>query len=890
MRLISPKIISFYFQCPRKASLLFQSDEKYKMTDYEALIANAKEKVKTVYFNNEAVNYKDGLLAQGIPLIKNSRISLDHYEFNCNLLIKKEGKSSLGNFIYEPGIFLSDKNILKQDRMELAFLGLSLEIIQGEYPQKAVFINNTGGQHRINIKILKNEVEEAVESILGFKERDPKLILNKYCNQCSFQQLCKAKAIKEDNLTLLNRMTEKQVNKLEKKGIFTLKQLSFVYKPRKRSKRVKNPVDIYKPELQALAIRTEKTYIQNLPTLQRKPLEIFLDIESIPSEHFYYLFGLIISENEKKLYRSFWSDFLEDEEANWLKVISILEIYPESPIYHYGSYESSVFDLLSKKYNTNIEKLKSRLSNINTSIFGKIYFPTYSNGLKEIGQALGMKWRNENATGLQSIVWRKYWEEGQEKYKDIILSYNEDDCVALEMLTNELTRIKMLAEKSDDIEFVQEPKKVSSEKGQNIHNQFDLVLKLAHHEYNRKKIKVDLIKNEIKKVKEKVKSRKGYTWLGKKIRKPNKTVVFPADEYCFKHPDRKLTKSKLKSKRVMVDLVFGKNGVRKTIIEYIGNQGECPICHFSNAPILFRQMSKDLYGHNYKAWVVFQRVEIQLSFSKINQCLYELIKDKIGISSGGLFIKDFSEHYKETEDEIIEYILKSPFIHVDETTVNINGEKQYVWIFTTDKYVTLKLTKGRDAVTVKDFLKEYDGVLISDFFAGYDSVDCKQQKCWVHLIRDLNNDLWKNPFDEEYEKVVSEIRNLIIPIIQSTYLHGLKKHFLSKYQKNVDNYYKKVIDGKSYKSELCQKFQKRFKRYRNSLFTFIIMDGINWHNNAAENGIRHICVQRKISGYFGEYQFPHYLRMVSILQTCKLQDKSFFKFLLSKEKDISKFR
>jgi hypothetical protein len=278
-----------------------------------------------------------------------------------------------------------------------------------------------------------------------------------------------------------------------------------------------------------------------------------------------------------------------------------------------------------------------------------------------------------------------------------------------------------------------------------------------------------------------------------------------------------------------------------------------------------------------------------LSFTKINSSLFGLINHKIGAGYGVEIIKDFSEYYKETEDNIIQNILNSPFIHADETTVNILGENQYVWIFTTDRYVTFKFSKTRDAITAKDFLKDYKGVLISDFYAGYDSIDCTQQKCWVHLIRDLNNDLWSNPFDKEYEQFVNEIRNLIVPIIQATNIHGFKTRFLAKFQICVDIFFDKVIEGKIYKSELCILYQKRFKRYKASLFTFIHNDGIKWHNNAAENGIRHICVQRKISGSFSGNQFPHYLRMVSILQTCKLQNKSFLKFLLSKEKDIDSF-
>lgn len=64
-------------------------------------------------------------------------------------------------------------------------------------------------------------------------------------------------------------------------------------------------------------------------------------------------------------------------------------------------------------------------------------------------------------------------------------------------------------------------------------------------------------------------------------------------------------------------------------------------------------------------------------------------------------------------------------------------------------------------------------------------------------------------------------------------------------------------------------YQKRFERYKDSLFVFISNDEINWHNNPAENGVIHICVQRKISGSFGGNQFPHFLRLVSIMQISK---------------------
>lgn len=864
---------------------------KYELTNYETIILKAKETAAKTYIQKSvAQNFEIDILDKGISIVCFTKIRIDGFDFDCKILNRKEGNSKFGSFYYEPGIFIGTNKISKENRMELTFLSLVLEKIQAKFSDSGLVINKNGEHHRVKLSPLKDEIKKAIKEIQKFTDDIPRLFLNKHCGQCSFCTLCNNQAVKEDNLSLLNRITQKQIKSFEKKGIFTIKQLSYVYRPRRKNKRIKNAPNNYKPELQALAIRTEKTYIQKLPFLDRNKIEIFLDIESIPEENFFYLFGAVISKNEKQRYYSFWSSTIVDEETSWQGLIDLILTYPDSPIYHYGSFESTAFEVLSKRYNTKIDSFKNRLINLNTFIFGKIYFPAYSNGLKELGRILGMKWSHINASGLESIVWRDNWESGREEYKTNLLTYNEEDCVALNILLNELTRIQISANVSNDFEFIENPKKVASELSNKLHNQFQLVLELAHNEYNNKKIKLDIHENKLTKIqKAKNTKRKGFEWLSKSMKRPTKTIIMEADEYCFKHPERKLTKSKVESKRVIIDLVFGKNSVKKTITEYIGIHGDCPICNVTYAPQSFRQISRQLYGHNFKSWVVFQRVEIQLSFAKINSTLTGLINDRVGSAYGGEIIKSFSEYYEETENIIIQNILSSSFIHADETTVNILGDNQYVWIFTTDKYVTYKFSKTRDANTAKDFLKNYKGTLITDFYAGYDSIDCVQQKCWVHLLRDLNNNLWSNPFDKEYEIFVNEIRNLIVPIIQAASMHGLKTKFLAKYQVNVNKFYDKVIDGKSYKSEQCLLFQKRFNRYRESLFTFIHNDTVKWHNNAAENGIRHICVQRKISGSFGGRLFPHYLRMVSIMQTCKLQNKSFLKFLLSKEKNIDSF-
>lgn len=207
----------------------------------------------------------------------------------------------------------------------------------------------------------------------------------------------------------------------------------------------------------------------------------------------------------------------------------------------------------------------------------------------------------------------------------------------------------------------------------------------------------------------------------------------------------------------------------------------------------------------------------------------------------------------------------------------------------TDSMWSSNIRETREAAIVHDLLKAYKGVLISDFYPGYDAVPCMQQKCWVHLIRDLNDDLWKSPFDVEYEAFVRDVRDLIVPIMKTMQKYGLKKRHFNKFRKPVNQFYELVITGRYYHSELVLKYQKRFQRYRQSLFVFLEDDSIPWHNNCAENALRHITVQEKISGYFHKTAIEEYLVLLSIRQTCRFFGVSFFKFLYSSETNIEWF-
>src|SRR5215475_11324382 len=147
------------------------------------------------------------------------------------------------------------------------------------------------------------------------------------------------------------------------------------------------------------------------------------------------------------------------------------------------------------------------------------------------------------------------------------------------------------------------------------------------------------------------------------------------------------------------------------------------------------------------------------------------------------------------------------------------------------------MTATRETDIVREVLKGYKGVLVSDFYPGFDSIDCRQQKCLIHLVRDINDELWDNPFDSHLEHFAAAVRDLLVPILQDVQRYGLKARYLHKHKVRVDRFYRDVIETSPSESDVTARFMDRFQRYRESMFCFLEEDSIPWNNNTGERAL-----------------------------------------------------
>jgi hypothetical protein len=234
-------------------------------------------------------------------------------------------------------------------------------------------------------------------------------------------------------------------------------------------------------------------------------------------------------------------------------------------------------------------------------------------------------------------------------------------------------------------------------------------------------------------------------------------------------------------------------------------------------------------------------------------------------------------------------MISGNLIHADETKVNLKGGIGYVWAFSNIEEVVYLYAPTREGGWVVDLLKEFKGVLVSDFYSAYDSLPCAKQKCLIHLIRDMNDDLLENPFNDEIRSLACAFAAIVKPIIETVDRFGLKSRFLRKHKKDVERFFKSLL-RQTYQTGIVGKWRTRLLKNQMQLFTFLDYDDIPWNNNNAEHAVKaFVMLRRDLVGNSTERGIRDYLILLSVCETCRIRGLSFLQFLRSGERDIEAF-
>jgi predicted RecB family nuclease len=249
---ITRDVVESYLNCKLKAYLKLQ-DHQGTRSDYEEYLLQTRQEVRQQAISKLVAKISKDDIKTDIPLTTSTLRAGLSYVLDAILeddlllltfdgLKKVDGPSELGDFHYVPMLFHEGHGVGKAQRLLLEFYGWLLSRSQGRLPAYGFVWH--GRECKVT-KVRLNPVTRRSEHLLReLKEiaspgTPPSLILNVHCPVCEFRQRCHDQAVQEDNISLLRGIGEKEIRKLNRKGIFTIAQLSCIFRLRKRGKRVK---------------------------------------------------------------------------------------------------------------------------------------------------------------------------------------------------------------------------------------------------------------------------------------------------------------------------------------------------------------------------------------------------------------------------------------------------------------------------------------------------------------------------------------------------------------------------------------------------------------------------------------------------------------------------
>src|SRR5713101_852189 len=459
--LISEDIFRAFLRCETKSYLKFlgSTGDQREFTDWER---NLDEDYKQQCYIQLRSNFREDecligtLLPQALEnnmyrLVIDCAVHAQETQSHIHALERLASPGKTKHNTYIPMRFVPSEKITKYDKLLLAFDALVLSTAFGKAPLFGKIIH---GHEQVAVKVELAELMAIAKTIVGkiaaqqTSQTPPLLVLNKHCAECEFKAQCRQVATEKDDLSLLSSMTEKERKQQHNKGIFSVTQLSYTFRARRKPKHLASKPDKYSHALRALALRERKIHIAGRPELHMHRNPVYLDVEGVPDRDFYYLIGLRLKSGDSYVQYSFWANELSEEKEIWASFLQALAKIDNPQLIHYGSYETTFLKRMKERYCEAVEnpafldQLIAESVNILSVIYAQIYFPTYSNGLKEIAQYLGFQWSESDASGLNTLMWRSKWESSKDSsLKQKLVTYNAEDCEALERVASAVAQL-----------------------------------------------------------------------------------------------------------------------------------------------------------------------------------------------------------------------------------------------------------------------------------------------------------------------------------------------------------------------------------------------------------------------------------------------------------------
>jgi transposase len=237
-----------------------------------------------------------------------------------------------------------------------------------------------------------------------------------------------------------------------------------------------------------------------------------------------------------------------------------------------------------------------------------------------------------------------------------------------------------------------------------------------------------------------------------------------------------------------------------------------------------------------------------------------------------------------TYEELLELIPLQAKLNIDETGHKDNGERWWTWCFRADLYTLFQIDPRRNAeVLIETLGAEFNGVIGCDYFGAYRKymrlLDVVVQFCLAHLIRDVK---FLTTLPDKQTKAYGERLRLALKEMFAV-IHRRESLSKAEFERELEAARRRVLrvglnDVPATKH--AQNLAERFRKHGEEYFTFVTTPGVDPTNNTAEQAIRFVVIDRRITqGTRGEPGRKWSERIWTVIATCTQQGQSVYKFV-----------
>lgn len=274
-------------------------------------------------------------------------------------------------------------------------------------------------------------------------------------------------------------------------------------------------------------------------------------------------------------------------------------------------------------------------------------------------------------------------------------------------------------------------------------------------------------------------------------------------------------------------------------------------------------------GPNLSAHLVMLR-QMGVTYRKLAYFCTETLG--IPLSPSGVLgvVNRSADMLRPANKEIFSALRDQTVLNADETGWPVANKSAYVWGFFNTSLAYFHADKSRGSKVPKAILGEnFKGTVLCDFYAAYNFLQ-KKQRCWIHLLRDIETERKMLPGNASLAKFESRTWALVKKGIEISKLENStqKTKETIRFDKTLLSISKmKLPDGKA--STLAKRIAKHYQ----DLARYLVEPGVEYHNNRAERQLRPLVVARKNSyGSNTSMGAERNCIINSVIETCRLNN------------------